>query len=78
MVMDISATIAQELNLPLDIHLQIHKIWNIEVGKSNLLPLILGDKKIPSTPINAYSVYLQEIKTVQNIHTYLSKCCRDC
>ena len=78
MVMDIPATIAQELNLPLDIHLQIHKIWNIEVGKSNLLPLILGDKKIPSTPINAYSMYLQEIETVQNIHTYLSKCCRDC
>ena len=59
---DIPATIAQELNLPSDIHLQIHKIWNIEVGKSDLLPLILGDKKIPSTPINAYSVYLQEIK----------------
>ena len=60
--MDIPATIAQELNLPLDIHLQIRKIWNIEVGKSDFLPLILGDKKIPSMPINAYSAYLQEIK----------------
>ena len=60
--MDIPATIAQEFNLPLDIHLQIHKIWNIEVGKSDLLPLILGNKKIPSLPINAYSAYLQEIE----------------
>ena len=77
MVMDIPATIAQELNLPLDIHLQICKIWNIKVGKSNLLPLILGDKKIPSMPINAYGTHLQEIETVQNIYTYLSKCYRD-
>ena len=60
--MDIPATIAQELNLPLDIHLQICKIRNIEVGKSDLLPLILGDKKIPRTPINAYGTYLQEIE----------------
>ena len=52
--MDIPATIAQDLNLPSDIHLQIRKIRNIEVGKSDLLPLILGNKKIPSTPINAY------------------------
>ena len=60
--MDIPATIAQELNLPSDIHLQICKIQNIEVGKSDLLSLILGNKKTPSTPINAYGAYLQEIE----------------
>lgn len=58
--MNIPAAIAKELNLPPDIHLQTRKIRNIEVGKSDLLPLILGKKKIPSTPINAYGALLQE------------------
>jgi hypothetical protein len=47
-------------NLPLDLHLQVRKIQNIEVWKSDLLPLINGQQKIPSTPINAFGAQLQE------------------
>lgn len=48
-----------DLDVPLDLHLQVRKIRNIEVWKSDLLPLIVGGKKIPSTPINAYGALLQ-------------------
>ena len=60
--MDIPAAIAQQLNLPPDLHLQIRKIRNIKIGKNDLLPLILGKKKIASTPINAYGAHLQQIE----------------
>ena len=43
--MDIPAALAQGLDLPPNLHLQTRKIRNIEVGKSDLLPLILGKKK---------------------------------
>jgi hypothetical protein len=48
------------INIPLNLHLQVRKIRNIEVWKSDLLPLIVGEKKIPSVPINAYGALLQD------------------
>jgi hypothetical protein len=47
-------------NIPPDLHLQVRKIRNIEVWKCDLLPLINGQQKIPSTPINAFGAQLQE------------------
>lgn len=47
-------------NIPLDLHLQVRKIRNIEVWKSDLLSLINGREKLPSTPINAFGAQLQE------------------
>ena len=49
------------VNLPSDLHLQVRKIQNIEVWWSDLLPLILGRQKIPSTPINAFGAQLQDL-----------------
>jgi len=40
--------------------LQIRKIRNIEIWRSDLLSLINGRQKIPSTPINAFGAQLQE------------------
>jgi hypothetical protein len=40
------------INLPQDLHLQIRKIQNIEVWRSDLLPFIDGNQKLPSTLIN--------------------------
>jgi hypothetical protein len=48
------------MNIPLNLHLQVRKIRDIEVRKSDLLPLIVGEKKIPSVPINAYGALLQD------------------
>jgi hypothetical protein len=45
---------------PSNLHLQVRKICNIEVWKSNLLPLIVGEQKLPSTPIDAYGALHQE------------------
>ena len=47
-------TSTMNINIPLNLHLQVRKIRNIKVWKSDLLPLIVGEKKIPSVPINAY------------------------
>jgi hypothetical protein len=49
-----------DCNIPLNLHLQIRKIRNIEVWKSDLLPLIIGGQKLPSTPIDAFRAQLQE------------------
>ena len=49
-----------DIIVPPDLHLQVRKIRNIEVWKSDLLPLIVGGEKIPSTPINAYCALLQD------------------
>ena len=49
-----------DIIIPPDLHLQVRKIRNIEVWKSDLLPLIVGGEKIPSTPINAYCALLQD------------------
>jgi hypothetical protein len=45
--------------LPPDLHLQVRKIRNIEVFRSDLLPLIVGQQKLPSTPINVFGAQLQ-------------------
>ena len=45
--------------LPPDLLLEIRKIRNIEVWRSDLSPLITGKAKIPSTPINAFGAQLQ-------------------
>src|ERR1700691_1524706 len=52
--------INMDIIVPPDLYLQVRKIRNIEVWKSNLLPLIVGGEKIPSTPINAYCELLQD------------------
>jgi len=49
------------VDLPPDLHLQVRKIQNIEVWWSDLLPLILGRQKFPSTPINAFGAQLQDL-----------------
>ena len=49
-----------DIIIPPDLHLQVWKIRNIEVWKSDLLPLIVGGEKIPGTPINAYCALLQD------------------
>ena len=60
------------VNLPLDLHLQVHKIRNIEVWRSDLLLLILGRQKIPSTPINAFGVQLQDLDQGNQGYTIFS------
>ena len=47
-----------DADLPPDLDLQVRKIRNIEVWKSDLLPLIVGKQKIPSTPINVFGAQL--------------------
>jgi hypothetical protein len=54
--------VSQEPIVPPDLHLQVRKIRNIEIWRSDLLPLIVGNKKIPSTPINAFGAQLQELE----------------
>jgi hypothetical protein len=49
------------IDLPPDLHLQVRKIRNIEVFRSNLLPLIVGQQKLQSTPINAFGAQLQTL-----------------
>ena len=49
-----------DVDIPPDLHLQVRKIRNIEVWKSDLLPLIIGGRKIPSTPIDAFGAQLQQ------------------
>ena len=51
---DVSELSWPTIALPPDLHLEIRKIRNIEVWRSDLLPLITGKAKIPSTPINAF------------------------
>ena len=70
--MDIPGATAQKLYLPPDIHWQYCKIQNIEIGKEDLLPLILGNKKTPSTLINAYSAHLQELEGGTSDFIFLS------
>src|SRR5882762_7058236 len=49
------------VNLPPDLHLEVRRIRNIEVWRSDLLPLIVGRQKIPSIPINAFGAQLQDL-----------------
>jgi hypothetical protein len=49
-----------EINVPPDLHLQVRQIRNIQLWRSDLLPLIVGKQKIPSVPINAFGAYLQQ------------------
>lgn len=58
--MDTTAPSVHSINIPPDLHLQERKIRNIELFKSDLLPLIYENKKIPSIPINAFGARLQE------------------
>ena len=60
------------VNLPSDLHLQVRKIRNIEVWWSDLLPLILGRQQIPSTPINAFGVQLQDLDQGNRGYTIFS------
>ena len=49
-----------KVDIPPDLHLQVHQIRNIQLWKSDLLPLIAGKQKIPNVPINAFGAYLQQ------------------
>jgi hypothetical protein len=49
-----------EIDIPDNLHLQVRKIRNIEVWRSDLLPLMMERTKIPSTAINAYGASLQQ------------------
>ena len=49
------------VNLLPDLHLEVRRIRNIEVWRSDLLPLIVGRQKIPSIPINAFGAQLQDL-----------------
>ena len=49
-----------KVDIPPDLHLQVRQIRNIQLWKSDLLPLIVGKQKIPSVPINAFCAYLQQ------------------
>ena len=60
------------VEIPPDLHLQVHKIWNIEVWRSDLLPLIIGGQKIPSIPINALGAQLQEFDQGNHDYTIFS------
>lgn len=50
-----------DVDIPINLHLEIRKIRNIEIWRSDLLPLIEGNKKIPSAPINAYGAQMQHL-----------------
>jgi hypothetical protein len=58
-----------DVNIPQDSHLQIRKIRHIEIWSSDLASLISGEKKILSTPINAFGAQLQVYD--QGSHDYI-------
>ena len=60
------------VDLPQDLHLQIRKIRNIEVWRSDLLPLIDGNKKLLSTLINAFGAQLQDSDHSDQYYTIFS------
>jgi hypothetical protein len=49
-----------EIKIPDNLHLQIRKIRNIEVWRSDLIPLMMDGVKIQSVAVNAYGAVLQE------------------
>ena len=49
-----------DIKIPDNLHLQVRKIRNIEVWKSDLIPLMEDGIKIQSVAINAYGAALQE------------------
>jgi hypothetical protein len=49
-----------EIEIPDNLHLQIRKIRNIEVWRSDLIPLMMDGVKIQSVAVNAYGAVLQE------------------
>jgi hypothetical protein len=60
------------VEIPPDLHFQDRKIQNIEVWRSDLLPLIIGGQKIPSIPINAFGAQLQEFDQGNRDYTIFS------
>lgn len=49
-----------DIKIPDNLHLQVRKIRNIEVWRSDLIPLMKDGVKIHSVAVNAYGAALQE------------------
>ena len=49
-----------DVDIPSNLRLQVRQIRNIDIWENDLLPLIVHETKIPSTPINAYGAHLQD------------------
>ena len=49
-----------DIKIPDNLHLQVRKIWNIEVWRSDLIPFMKDGIKIHSVAVNAYGAVLQE------------------
>lgn len=61
-----------DVDLPADLHLQVRKIRNIEIWRSDLLPFIESRRKIPSGPINAYGARVQQLDGENATYTIFS------